>query len=563
MKQRSNRFVRSDWAGLVMLFMIYVGLAGPIKIAVGEEEADPAEVAIGERLFLETRFAQFFFANSGGDANAVPPTGDPTMDFTVTTGSPLPGPFAGASMNCRSCHLVDEQTGVTGGGNRTYADFARRSPLPARADGQSVTPRNSPPLVNASLKRADFLLHFDGEFSTLEDLVKETLTGRNFGWLPHERAQAIAHIAHIIRHDDGNGLLAQSFGGAYRAVLLGKDRNLPSEFRLPSRFRIRVDRVSDQKILDAVARLISAYVRSLVFAQDFAGAFSGSPYDKFLRKNVLPVAADVRETDLHYSRRLRRLIDGLQKPVFVTPDDGSLALHQQDFVFGPLELQGLKIFLREPDSLPLSDAALAQGGIGNCVACHFAPKFTDFIFHNNGASQDEYDAVHGSGAFLALNVPDLASRNANFDAFLPATPGHPNAIGPFRDVPLIDNPERTDLGLWNVFANPDLPQPQKTLRKILCSGLRRRQCSDEEALNRAVARFKTPGLRDLGHSGPYLHTGRADTLENAIGLYGKFSNFARAGTMRNPDPAMAGIALQPSDVAALAAFLRSLNEDYE
>src|SRR6266498_1987945 len=122
-------------------------------IAEAEEEADPAEVAIGERLFLETRFAQFFLANSSGNANAVLPTGDPTMDFTATTSNPLPGPFAGTSMNCRSCHLVDEQKGVSGGGNRTYADFARRSPLPPRADGKLTTPRNSPPLVNASLSR--------------------------------------------------------------------------------------------------------------------------------------------------------------------------------------------------------------------------------------------------------------------------------------------------------------------------------------------------------------------------------------------------------------------------
>ena len=78
-----------------------------------------------------------------------------------------------------------------------------------------------------------------------------------------------------------------------------------------------------------------------------------------------------------------------------------------------------------------------------------------------------------------------------------------------------------------------------------------------------LRRFKTPGLRDLGHSAPYLHTGRSDTLESVIGLYGKFSSFARAGTMRNPDPLLSGIALQPGDVAALAAFLKSLNEDYE
>ena len=30
---------------------------------------DPAEVMLGERLFLETRFAQFFFAHCGGNVN--------------------------------------------------------------------------------------------------------------------------------------------------------------------------------------------------------------------------------------------------------------------------------------------------------------------------------------------------------------------------------------------------------------------------------------------------------------------------------------------------------------
>jgi hypothetical protein len=35
------------------------------------QEADPAEVAIGERLFLETRFSQFFAAQSAGNANGI------------------------------------------------------------------------------------------------------------------------------------------------------------------------------------------------------------------------------------------------------------------------------------------------------------------------------------------------------------------------------------------------------------------------------------------------------------------------------------------------------------
>jgi hypothetical protein len=46
-------------------------------------------------------------------------------------------------------------------------------------------------------------------------------------------------------------------------------------------------------------------------------------------------------------------------------------------------------------------------------------------------------------------------------------------------------------------------------------------------------------------------------------LYGKLSNLARADRMRNPDPLLEGIALQPADVDALVAFLKSLNEDYD
>src|SRR4030095_3748599 len=509
LKKLLTRFAPLTLAIMSAIYMIPAGLT---KIAFGnssssltenqpatarrnaaagvDEDADPAEVAIGERLFLETRFAQFFFANSGGNANAVLATGDPTMDFTMTTATPLAGPFAGTSMNCRSCHLVDEQKGVAGGGNRTYADFASRSPIPLRTDGKLVTPRNSPPLVNASLDRRNFFLHFDGEFAALEDLVRETLAGRNYGWLANERNQAIAHIAHIIRNDDGSGALAQDFGGSYRKVLAGKDLSVPAELRLSSRFRINIDRATDQQIFDGVAKLISAYVRSLVFAQDFTGAFSGSPYDKFLRKKFLPVAPDAGESDQHSSRRLQSLIDKLASPQFVTPEDGTLTLHDQAFVFGPLEFQGLKIFLREPASTPLSNEAIAQGGVGNCVACHAAPKFTDFSFHNPGATQDEYDAVHGNGSFFAINVPGLATRQSNFDAFLPPTPNHPNASGPFREVPSTGQPGVTDLGLWTVSANPDLPRPQAALRKLLCTA---RPCTVDVLLGRTVAQFKIPG----------------------------------------------------------------------
>jgi hypothetical protein len=524
------------------------------------EEADPAEVAVGERLFLETRFAQHFFALSGGDVNAAIPA-DPVMDSTVTPTDTLPGPFAGQSMNCRACHLVDEQGGVPGAGNRTYTDFARRSPVPARQeDSQVMTVRNSPPLVNASLRRRNFFLHFDGEFASVEELVVETLLGRNFGWLPTERRTAIHHIARVIRKDDGQGELAQSFGGPYAILLRGIDPSIPPELKLPRRFRIDVRHSSDMEILVAVARLIGAYVKSLEFTRDDSGAFSGSPYDAFLIKNNLPRQPAPGETDTAYSRRLRARLDRLSHPRFVTPADGALRLHDQPFVFGALELTGLKTFLAEPGRLPLTASTLAAGRIGNCIACHPAPNFTDFGLHNTGVAQSEYDAIHGRGAFMALYIPGLRTRNHHFDAYLPPSANHPDALGPFRSVPDAARPGLTDLGVWNIYANPDVPRSQLRLQALLCD---RVFCAPDDVLTAAVARFKTAGLRDLGHSGPYLHTGRADTLEAVLGLYAHFSALARAGTMRNPAPELNGMALTGPDIAALAAFLRSLNEDYE
>ncbi|HKA27102.1 MAG TPA: hypothetical protein VKD88_06990, partial [Gaiellaceae bacterium] len=163
---------------IIKLLLLLLVLLGPAVARAdddegGGEEADPPEVVIGERLFLETRFAQFFQAHAGGNVNAVLPQGDPVMSTLDTTAGPIPGPFPGGGMNCRACHLVDDAKETPGGGNRSYADFARHSPIPAREDGRTMTPRNSPPLVNASLARPrPFFLHFDGEFPSTVALVE-------------------------------------------------------------------------------------------------------------------------------------------------------------------------------------------------------------------------------------------------------------------------------------------------------------------------------------------------------------------------------------------------------
>ena len=49
-----------------------------------------------------------------------------------------------------------------------------------------------------------------------------------------------------------------------------------------------------------------------------------------------------------------------------------------------------------------------------------------------------------------------------------------------------------------------------------------------EVLPDTIARFKTPTLRDLGQSYPYLHTGRMNSIEDVIRFYQKFSGLSPA-----------------------------------
>jgi cytochrome c peroxidase len=636
-------------AGAILLAVAGMFLAEvPAVLADDDAQGGPN---IGERLFLETRFAQFFFTNSGGNANAVLTNGDPVMNTTASIYGPLPGPFAGQSMNCRACHMVEEQETT---GNRTYCDFAPRSPIPNIGDGRTTTTRNAMPLVDALLPRTTpLLLHHDGQFASVQDLIVATLTGRNYGWTPTEYQTAIHHIADIIRNDDGSGGLAQQYGGLSYAETFDPGGDVPTQYLIPPPDYMDVtitdtndlDYVTDEQIVGTIAALIENYLETLVFSQDELGQFNGSPYDAFLAKNGLPQGPDYNETPLHYARRLLQLIAGLSNPQWVTdPADGHFVTNArgQLFQFGSNELAGLEIFFTDSATLQVATNLQQQGittgiEVGNCIACHAPPAFTDFLFHNNGAAQQEYDGIHGAGAFMALAVPGLSTRQTNYNAYLPPTTSHPYALGTFETPPTTNNPGQVDLGLWNVFANPDFPAPQAGLQQILPQllsapsplvsatmlnaanfvlsatnvtpggtyyvlastnlllplyawtiaasnevdaagqfsftyavnhGVPRQfyvlslaSISAAAALPQTIALFKTPTVRDLVSSEPYLHTGQMDTIEDVINFYLSVSADARAGTVRNADPQLSGTLLDGSAVAPLAAFLRALDEE--
>jgi len=555
------------------LLLAVVAAASLGGLTQASEEAEPptAEVFHGERLFLETRFAQRFydFVSRGGGINESLDKGDPKLEKTYRFfGLPpyqipfAPGPFEGSSYNCRTCHLVDEHVGQKELGMRAYNDFASRSPLPERDDGQSVSVRNSPVLVGSLSPRDPFLLHLDGEFASTRELVIATLTGRNLGWLPDESALAARHACEIIREDDGTGELAGEFGGlAYSEVFSGISASgeaLPEEHRIATERRINVSESSCDEILVGIADLIGHYLDDLKFS---AEADILSPYDLFLSINGLPAHPDEDESDEDYSDRLLARIDSLDESGelrFVernpATEDGGFRFHDQPYRFGEIELQGLRIFFnREP----------APGrGAGNCGSCHAAPHFTDFGFHNIGVTQVEYEAIHGQGSFWKLLIPAVGPRNEQADVYLPATATHPDRQGMFRRLASESDPMATDLGAWNIFLNEDYPNAQEPLHRSFCQNGTGCKTADQ-ALGRSVAAFKTPTLRDLGHSAPYMHNGQISDLHASVAFYIAASASSRNGTIRNADPELRKVEITPNDIQPLVSFLISLYEDYE
>lgn len=236
-------------------------------------------------------------------------------------------------------------------------------------------------------------------------------------------------------------------------------------------------------------------------------------------------------------------------------EDGKFQFHDQPYVFGAEQLAGMRIFFTQEHT--------KENSAGNCIACHAAPHFTDFGFHNTGITQVEYDALHGQNAFNKLKIPNLSQRNREADLYLPATQQHPERKGIFRSVPTQTDEMKTDLGVWSILFNSDYPLPQESLYNSICIKDGVVSCkSRDDTLQKSVARFKTPGLRNLGHSAPYMHNGKISDLHAVMSFYLSASSNTREEQFRNPDEDIAKINIKPNDLDPLALFLISLYEDY-
>lgn len=266
-------------------------------------------------------------------------------------------------------------------------------------------------------------------------------------------------------------------------------------------FDCDVATLGQEALLGRVADAVAAFVRSLESPRKTA-------YDAFMRANGLDEAPAGGESAKAYGARVLSMIeDREQRTALQRPAD-----------FSEDAVEGIKIFLRTSGN----DRA------GNCVACHVPPYFSDFTFHNTGVTQDEYDRLHGAESFMKYPVTARRSNDA------PAS-GRMSVALPGR-------PELADLGYWN-YAKPNAENEP-----------------GEDVFEHAIASFKTPTLRHLGSTAPYMHNGLYGTIESAVHQKIQAAFLARMGQLRNADPELLNVRIMEDDIRPLFAFLNALNE---
>jgi len=157
----------------------------------------------------------------------------------------------------------------------------------------------------------------------------------------------------------------------------------------------------------------------------------------------------------------------------------------------------------------LSESALRGSllfvGKAKCTACHNGPSFTDNKFHNLGGLGADNGRFNDGGALKASAL---------------------NIDGAFSD--------KTDTGRLANLTNP---------------------MTDE--LTRSA--FRTPSLREVKDTAPYMHAGQLADLASVIAFYNAGGGEAVAGSTK--DPLLTPLELSETEQADLVEFLKTLSGD--
>jgi cytochrome c peroxidase len=196
----------------------------------------------------------------------------------------------------------------------------------------------------------------------------------------------------------------------------------------------------------------------------------------------------------------------------------AIAAYERQLISNNFTPSPFDAFMADPKASPMSDAAIRGArlfvGHAGCTECHSGPMFTDSTFHNIGAPQ------------TGEHVPAIDDGRAKGLATLLTA----------------------DFNRRSMYSDSD----QNTAYLDLQAPL------DDATTTRLEGLFKTPSLRNVSRTAPYMHDGAYPTLWDVVNHYnfgGATGNYS--GTK---DPAIAPLMLSDAELSDLVEFLRALED---
>lgn len=430
--------------------------------------------------------------------------------FSDTRFSSPDGKFSGLkkdwnsqfTLSCKSCHMVDEK--LKEKGMRGYTDFSRRTPVPYRngdASPLQFTHRRTQQLINIAGSNigASDVYHWDGEFNEGNEHLSLLML--------IEKTFISRNMGWRSGEEERSKTLRLKYileGNKISAG--GSAEEKPSYIEQYCKAfgisREEFFKLSGDEILSLCNEAIAFYIENIKSDVE-------SSFDLFLRENGVedPAGTDEEMLNRFLSSNDFRFINK------TVPVLNSEIVRSRKVKFGKKELEGLKLFMDREKY--------------NCSSCHTPPSFTDNRFYNIGVSEFDYKDVHGivpgefySGenilrAFETLEAKTLKNK--------------------FQVYPELTATESIDLG-HALFS--DKP-------------------------GEYIGSFRTPTLRNLKYCEPYLHSGRAKTIEDAIDIHFQASSLSLAGKLHFVSSRLSTSSLNPEQLNSLVLFLKSLNDHYE
>ncbi|MDP2316015.1 MAG: cytochrome c peroxidase [Pseudomonadota bacterium] len=197
-------------------------------------------------------------------------------------------------------------------------------------------------------------------------------------------------------------------------------------------------------------------------------------------------------------------------------------------------------------------------GEASCTSCHHGPLFTDHSFHNlglpaipaggidpgraRGAGDVGVDPLncrsgHADRAGAAA-ATDTAAPGAQLDTAAPGAPGGPTAQA--------DTARSKDTAAPAPSGVSAADDPCPELRYL------------DASFPDWASAFKTPSLRNVAATAPYMHDGQLDSLGAVLQFYNTLPGKPLVG---HRELTLEPLQLSSSELAALEAFLRTLTAE--